>query len=526
MHEAIIEKITADVSPAPCGKDPVEHPLYEAISDQRNRGGPFSGSADWPKTEHLCLEFLNEISKEMGVMNTLIVALTHNHGVPGLLAGIKAQTVFCKNYWKDMFPVVTDKKRRVKAMRWLNDRIKDLVRGDQLECKDRPVLEEMEKAIGELHNQLMEMEAGKAIPSFADLKEWVKTTLIKLPKEAPKPPPQPTPQPAAPVATQPAPAQTAAPVAAPTAPVATQPIAVTQAPADDASVDEQLDVLAKIASNIRLQVPHMALAYRLMRMAKWQNAKVPPHEANGETRIPAPNEQIVNSLKTMAQRQVWMDLLNRCEDLLQRAPLWLELQYYASLAAGSLGSAYEDVAEVIEQETARLFERLPKLAELKFNDGTPLATSAAIAWLEGLSRGSGGGGGGSVDASAELRAELLKLGEAKFEQAMTLAQETIDQSESPLDALKLKLEAASFCLNTGQGRLALSMLRGLSSAVRNAGLEHWEPKWVARVWSETVKACRAVGHKDNDVLEQEALTQLAGLDLTLFAQLKAKAQSN
>lgn len=519
MLEALLEKITADVTPAPCGKDPVNHPLYEAISDQRNRGGPFSGSADWKKTEELCIQFLSEVSKELGVINTLVVALTHNHGMVGLNTGLALQTEFCKKYWKDMFPVVKDKKRRIKAMRWLNERIKDLVKGDQLKVDNRETVEKAEGLIKDLHESLLELEAGKAIPSFADLKEWVQTKLIKMPKAAPKPEPAPAPAaaPAAPAAPTVAAPQPAPVAAAPAA----QPMAVTGAPADDASVDEQLAVLGKIAINIHAQAPHMALAYRLLRMAKWQNAKVPSHESNGETRIPAPNEQIISSLKTMAQRQAWVDLLNRCEDLTMRIPLWLELQYYAAMAAGSLGDAYEEILDIIESETAGLFKRFPKLASLKFNNGTPLATSAAVAWLEGLGQDDGGGGGG-VDESAALRSSLLKLGEAKFDEALKLAQESIDKASSPLLALKLKLEAASFALNASQGSMALAMLRGLASEIRTSQLQRLEPKWCARVWSETVKACRNVGDKANVDLENEAMMALSGLDLSLFAQLKVE----
>ena len=520
MLEGLLEKLLAEVQPAPCGKDPSDHPLYEAISDQRNRGGPFSGAADWNKTQNLCLELLSGVAKELGVMNTLVVALANLHGVEGLCVGIEAETAFCKAYWEDMHPPKSDTKRRVKAMRWLNDRIKDIVRGDQLATTDRGLLERTEKAIADLHESMLAMDAGKAIPSLGDLKEWIQTTLIKLPKAAP-PPVAVKPVAPAPAAANPQPQVQAPLTVAPQQPIAAaQPLEIMQAPADDASVDEQLGVLAKIAANLFAQAPQMALAYRLLRIAKWQNAKLPPHEANGETRIPAPNEQIVTSLKTMAQRQAWMDLLNRCEDLTQRVPLWLDLQYFSAQAASSLGTGFAEVLEVVEAETAVLFKRIPKLAALKFNDGTPLASNAAVAWLEGLASKTAGGGGGTIDKATELRAELLKLGEAKFEEALTLAQKEIDGAGSPLEALKMKLEAAAFALSAGQQALALSMLKGLCQAVREAKLDAWEPKWAARVWAETVKACRALELKINDDLEAEALVRLSSLDLKLFASLK------
>ena len=530
MLEEILEKILAEVSPGPTGNDPTDHPVYEAISDQRNRGGPFSGSADWKKTQELCLKLLSEVSKELGVMNTLVVAMAHNHGLAGLNAGIKAQLKFCQTYWAGMYPEVTQKKRRVKAMRWLNDSIKTLVKGDQLETQDRALLEEVQNTIKALHEGLTALDAGSAIPSFADVREWIETTLIKLPKTAPpKPDPEPVPAPATPaqpIPAMPAQTQVAAPAPAPAPPAAAvasaapgTPLAVTQAAAGDASMDEQLAVLAKIAANIHAQAPNLPVTFRLLRMAKWAQAKLPPHEANGETRIPVPNEQIINSLKTMAQRQAWADLLHRCEDLTQRYPYWLDLQYYGSLSAGSLGAAYEEIREVIDTETRVLFGKLPKLAALKFNDGTSMATSATIGWLEGLTR-SAGGDGGHEDPAAALRADLLKMGEAKFGEALQMAQEAIDAAPSPLAALKLQLEAAAFALNTNQASMALSILRSLTAQVRGAKLEQWEPKWVARVWSETVKACREVGDRANDELEKAALSALAGLDLSLLAQLK------
>jgi len=529
MLDAILEKILAEVSPAPAGDDPSAHPLYEAISDQRNRGGPFSGSSDWKKTEALCTQFLSEVAKELGVLNTLVVALTHNHGLAGLNAGIKAQLKFCQTYWADMYPEVEQKKRRIKAMRWLNESIKTMVRGDQLVSQDRELLEDLEKSIADLHEGLTALDAGKAIPAFTDVREWVKTTLIKLPKAAPEPVPaaEPVPEePAKETVQQPAQAPAPTPPQASPQPAApssapSRPMAVTQAPADDASVEEQLKVLAKIAGNIHAQTPNLPVAFRLLRMAKWAQAKMPPHEPNGETRIPVPNEQVITSLKTMAQRQAWVDLLNRCEDLTQRYPYWLDLQYYASLSAGSLGPAYDEIRQVIDGETKVLFGKFPKLTDLKFNDGTAMATSATVAWLEGLDR-AGAGEGGLVDPAAELRAELLKLGEAKFTEALEIAQAAVDTAPSPLVALKLQLEAAAFALNVNQASLALSMLRGLTAQVRDAALERWEPKWAARVWAETVKACRAVGDKTDDGLEREAMSELASLDLGLLAQLKVE----
>jgi type VI secretion system protein VasJ len=286
-------------------------------------------------------------------------------------------------------------------------------------------------------------------------------------------------------------------------------------------------VLGKIAEAVRLADANNPLGFQLRRQAAWFFSKMPPHN-QGETMIMAPAEEVQASLRNMLGKASWPQLLERAEELMTRFPLWLELQYYAGTSAAMLGDSHQGILHTIMSETMRLDQRLPQLKTLKFNDGSPFATSAARGWVEQLAQQLAGGGGAAADGAAELRSELMKLGGNQFEQGLKVAQLAIEQAGNGREAFRLRLEAAAFCLEAKQLHWCHAFTLGLAEQIDHFQLQDWEPQLCGRVWGLQIQVARELREEGPqwETREHEAMRRLSLSHLTLAGQYPSKPKSS
>ena len=150
------------------------------------------------------------------------------------------------------------------------------------------------------------------------------------------------------------------------------------------STRELLDRARQMAQFLREQPHGYLAAYRLMRCVRWDTlTEVPPHEASGKTRLPAPRAELRAHLQRLVLQKQWPELLERVEAAFVEGAnhFWLDLQYYAFKAQEQAGGAYAQVRDLVATDCALMLERLPGLEKLAFTDGSAFADDTTREWI-------------------------------------------------------------------------------------------------------------------------------------------------
>jgi len=126
------------LAPIP-GDDPVGEPLryegtYDRIQEARKEEpaelpqGIWERElkkANWEQVLELCLEVLENRSKDIQIAAWLVEALVCVHGFAGLKAGLQLLQALAETFWEDAFPAIEDDDltARVAPIIWLNEKV-------------------------------------------------------------------------------------------------------------------------------------------------------------------------------------------------------------------------------------------------------------------------------------------------------------------------------------------------------------------------------------------------------------------
>ena len=472
-------------SSEPCGIDPKYETMYEGIrSEVAKMSGIGHGAPDWIKVENDSFTMLAQESKEINLMAYLASAMTINHDLDGMIAGSNCFSAFLKSFWPNMFPPLNKVVIRARAVSWFNDRVTE--RKEIFKVKDRPKLEQALQAIKDLKTVVYEYFTEPPT-KFSGIQNLIEEQLAVLPQEKPEPVKTevlPTPD-APPSKTEGQPKPQATPTPQPSQPAPAQVSNETTSLSVKEINFEDLNSLKKtlipLANDILKADPTLTLSYSLIREAAWLNLKI-PKDQNGTTMVPAPVPEIQDSLKAMNSKASWPDLLARCEAMLPRTPFWLDLQYFAYNAAVKQGEPYAEVAMTIEFYARKLATEHADLLKLKFDDGTPFASSAAKNWFkEAVEAGSGGGGKPAPEE--EFASALAEKGTNQLSACLEEAEKWIRQAPSRRVQFLFRTEMARFYLEAGQKLWALAILKAQQKEMETYQLESWEPEICGPVWS-------------------------------------------
>lgn len=79
--------------------------------------------ADWQEVESLCLQFLENRSKDLQIACWLLEAAVHRYEIPGLHAGIDLLHGLLEQHWETLHPLIEDgdADARIASLAWLNE---------------------------------------------------------------------------------------------------------------------------------------------------------------------------------------------------------------------------------------------------------------------------------------------------------------------------------------------------------------------------------------------------------------------
>ncbi len=516
-REEVGQKIAALVAPIaganPAGADVSYDADFETIKAEIDKLSSVDNlDPSWSKINDLGASVLAQKGKDFRVVSWMGVAMVKTQGWSGFAEALILCDTLARTYWDTMYPEARRARARVNSFAWMTDMVHQHLVGMDVNFADGDPLRAADEVLKDL-DQLLAEKLGEAYTGPGQLRSLLRDKVAAIPE----PPRAPEAYVAGEETAVAAPAQPQGP-AAPAAPTTVEGVE----PAARASGA----VLIEGAAILRAADATRAWGYKLQRWGAWITIEeLPAAQDGGRTFIPPPGD--AGQLVELRDGQKWLELLNTAEEMVARYLFWLDLHRYVALAMDNLGSSFAAARELVGREACYFVARLPGVASMTFNDGTPFADAATQTWLDEEGRRVGAGGGGSA-ASAAASAEDEEIA-ARFEDArkmvsggsvadgLATAMALADRAADARLRFRARLAVGKMALDASKHELARGMLEHLEADVERHGLETWEPATCATLYSYLLVAAREVsrakgGPPDLVAKEQYLFDKLCRLD--------------
>jgi type VI secretion system protein ImpA len=283
-------------------------------------------------------------------------------------------------------------------------------------------------------------------------------------------------------------------------------VAGPQEPADRRQAIEQA---AAAASALRKREPRSPAPYLMMRGLRWGELRYAV-ESKDATMLEAPPTELRQSIKMLALKGKWKDLLEAAEAVmcLPCSRGWLDLQRFVVEACTALGSDYDAIARALRTELRALLRDVPQILDATLLDDTPAANAETQTWLRSLIA--------EPEATApppppgaHLNGDAETGWQKKYVDAYQLAKEAIaaNNSNGAIDIMQReverqrsgrgrflrRLQLVDLCLSTGKEAIAQPILEDMLAALDAHKLEDWEDRdMVASALVSIVKANKRI----------------------------------
>ena len=466
---------------APCGQYGRDEPEFAALQVEiRKLELPDQPTPDWDAVVHGAATLLGTKSKDLLIVVYLCLGVLERDGIAGLATGLTVLRDTLRNFWDTLYPEAKRIRGRVAAIEWLAERGSQRLARPLAQSPSAEMVAQCLERVQEIGGFLAErVEGGGSL--LSELRRALEDVAAGVDQ----------------------------PQAAPSPTVATSGGAVSQAPSSiatagdlDQTLTEARRLLRAAGEYLRRAEPADPLGYRLPRIAAWLAVRQLPPHVEGRTQIPSfqpPNQ--IEKFEQMQAAAQWPGMLQETEDRLASSVFWLDLHRYAATALERMGPDHQPAAAAVGEELAALLRRLPGLAELRFADDVPLASSETRTWIAErvLPQGSGAGAeavrrapaAGDVDEDFEkARGEAMVLARQKqLSQAVAILEEGARRNGSLRGQVRWKLEIARLCMDQNQHATALGQLQALDDELQSGSIEKWDPAACVEVL-ESLILCR------------------------------------
>lgn len=497
---------------SPAGSDVTYDPRFEQIAAEIEKLSSVTGGRpDWRLIVEQGEGLLTTTSKDLRLCAWVTLAKLNVQSWTGLVGGLEGTLAVVTTYWDAIHPPLKRMRARVNLIDWLWNQLPTAIATLPTNESDGPTCDAAEAAFVAL-TSVLDGKLEGAGSSSRDVRNALAERKRNIPRPAPvvveaPPPPEPpitvfattAVQPIAPANVQPS--ESSAPSAT-TAHPATFDAGAVQVPTavEAASLDQAMDIarnwselLFGLARQARRAAPMSGWPYRLTRTAAWLTVEgLPEIEEEDRIYVRGPRATDVRALTELLSRSDWSDLLDASEESLLEHPFWLDLHRFSALALDHLG--HREARAAVGREASALVQRLPKLTELKFSGGSPLASPDTRAWFEQELSAWGGGGGGRTAATEDVDTELidqarLRIGSGDVLGGVAQALRAARELPSAKRRFRARAHVADMALTAGDAAVAKAIAEELVAEIQPS-VEAWAPDDVGLCYQVFVRAER------------------------------------
>ena len=532
---------------SPLGENVQYGERYEAVQNEIRKLTAASSkeiSVDWKLRHSRALRSSTMEIPSLSIACFLAVALFLEDGYGGARDGLEIVRTFVSDHWGGIFP--PREVRRANDLRWLVDRLAPLVEDRDVTPAESEYLDPLVEHAIALGDQCRDLLRERA-PGFGELISALKARADDASKLSP---PSAAAEPATPSADEAEPpGESAQPdEGTPDTPSPTQqervPAPLLSRPAqvsveEGASASDIRAQLESVVKPLRDADPLNPAPYKILRIIKWDGVSGPT--TTGETRIPGPRPDELNSLQTMQQEGNWSGLLNASENMFKAGHIWLlDLQHYTTLCLEHLdpNGVSSPAAAAIKDATGEVLKRNPALTNCLYAGGVPFASDEVRAWLTEISA--------AADATVRLARTTEKKEEStafeagdldhaiellrtkQIPEGMEVLQRGIERAPDQRSQFRARLDAARACLDGNQASWARRTLEKLH---RMAGdpmiFDEWERAWaielyqlLAICYGRLAKAAKGSEQQNFSMMLGEIQDTLCNLDMQAAAAIQ------
>lgn len=486
---------------APAGAEARQSPEYERLLEETGKLGSLQGAAavDWNMVVASAADVLEKQAKDIPAAVYLCVGLAHTQGMDGLAAGVRVLADLLACWWDVCFPPLKRLRARTNMLSWWHERMAQWLAAAPAAAVPAALRDDLLASLEELDAQLGDRLPD--LPPLRDLKERVQSldveaapvqaaeaeaTATTAAETAPSgatapqedvPQPVPAPQPAATPAS-------AAPPAPPASP-ATPP-----ADAQEALAALLAAARAYVALAFAGGLPDTFVAWSALYAVLWGRIDKLPPATDGETALPAPPEEDLDSCRRLLASGRAGDAAAALARLLPACPFCLDAQHLLFQALTACGRPHD--AARVREECRALAGRLPGIARLTFAGGRPFADAETRQWL-------------TEQPAAETPPGADTAGEAAADDAVRQARAAAAQGDLPgaldmLDAARrqegftsagafsLRIEQTRLLLAGGHAQAAAPLADELAGTIKRHALEDWQRDLCV----DALRVCHAV----------------------------------
>ena len=377
----------------PAGSDAADTPEYADILHQISRIA-LDGvrSVDWQQVVADAEVILRDRSKNLRIAAYLAYGLYETHGLRGLGVGLGVLSDLCDGFWDHLHPPPSRMRGRVLALEWLAERV--LAALERADAQPDPSGLELAVIGAEKLAATLARHSPDAGDRVRALVPVLRARRDALAREAD--------------ARERRAGSSA--VAAP-APQSRGHVDDTSGgrpdgdPAERREREKSLRELARTmldaARELRVADAGDVRAYTLLRASIWLPIRELPPAVAGRTDLPPPTGEIRGAIEAAMRAGDYPGALAMCEDAATDSLFWFDAHRVSAEALAGMG--HEAAARAIRSQAGALLFRMPALAGLSFNDGTPFAEPVTRQWLEPAADQAGESGLRAASASDASR---------------------------------------------------------------------------------------------------------------------------
>lgn len=490
-------------SDSPAGADVRYEPEYEELSAEMEKlSAPgASSSVNWGRIQELASTILAEKSKDLLCASYLSIALLRTQKIDGLATSFTFYNDLLKTFWEDLFPVKKRMRGRKNAVEWFFEQAEEFLKenemGPQPGDKMKAILDGLESIDSFLGENMEEPPSARGL-----------LTVLQMVPVAAEKPPAPAPGAAAP----------------PGAPAAAAGSATIASPQDVTKVlNSAFQQFRQVASYYMENELANPLAYSLRRLSAWMTIQNLPPEADGNTRIPPPQEQIKKVLDGLQGGADWENLVKATEGKVGQTLFWLDLSRMSYEALGSLGDKFKNAQDAVASETAKFVQRMSGIENLAFSDGTPFADNDTKKWLKEIAQsdsasqngggGVSGGGGDSGEAiiDEEYQKAIKLFRGKKLPEAVRTIQDHLNRSPSGKMRLLWRMSLVRLLLQSKKVNQTLPHLEQILNDIKTYRLDEWDPGLAVRGFKVVIGGLGSFKDEKSKAQMKEALDYIAKL---------------